>query len=100
MASRPTTSRQMVPAVRITSDLPIWVSVPGFLSNATANIALLRDGLVARVAMRLDLVLCPTSGLNTTFWCIDTKQNVELCGRCVGAGGVDCISIPKASGVE
>ena len=90
----------MVPAVRITSDIPIWVSAPGFLPTATANMALLRDGLVARVAMRLELILFPTSGLNTTLWCINTKQNVEVCGRCVGAGGVDCISIPKASDVK
>ena len=46
------------------------------------------------------LTRCPIPGLEGTSECVDTKENVESCGGCVGAGGVDCTTIQGVSGVE
>ena len=90
--------------MRILSALPIRASVADIawvLSSCDREpgAASGRPRRVRRDARRGDQSTqnAPTSGLEATFGCIDTRQNVELCGRCVGAGGVDCINIPGAT---
>ena len=36
---------------------------------------------------------CPIPGLEHSFECIDTRSNIESCGGCANAGGVDCTAI-------
>ena len=36
---------------------------------------------------------CPIPGLEHSVECIDTQSNIESCGGCTNAGGVDCTAI-------
>ena len=42
---------------------------------------------------------CPIPGLEDTFECVDTQSNVESCGGCANAKGVDCTAIKGAGAV-
>ena len=36
---------------------------------------------------------CPIPGLEGSSECVDTQSNIESCGGCTNAGGVDCTAI-------
>lgn len=42
---------------------------------------------------------CPIPGLEDTLECVDTQSNIESCGGCTNAGGVDCTAIKGADAV-
>ena len=39
---------------------------------------------------------CAIPGLGDSYECVDVQSNVESCGGCMGAGGMDCTSINNA----
>jgi hypothetical protein len=42
---------------------------------------------------------CAVSGAKAGFECIDVASNLEQCGACASAGGVDCTSLPGVEAV-
>ncbi|GAA5860012.1 hypothetical protein JCM8547_003058 [Rhodosporidiobolus lusitaniae] len=58
-----------------------------------------------RNRLNLERSLCPASHSACSidggkgFECIDTQNNIEQCGACASAGGVDCSSLPGVEAV-
>ncbi|ORY68035.1 antifreeze glycopeptide AFGP poly protein [Leucosporidium creatinivorum] len=42
---------------------------------------------------------CAVSGVKAGFECIDVASNLEQCGACASAGGVDCTALPGVEAV-
>lgn len=66
---------------------------------ATAN-TLAASGRARRARRDVDCEFpyekCAIPGLENSFECVDVQSNVESCGGCTGAGGMDCTSINNA----
>lgn len=66
---------------------------------ATAN-TIAASGRSRRVRRDVDCdfpyTKCAIPGLEDSHECVDVQSNIESCGGCVGAGGMDCTSINKA----
>ena len=43
---------------------------------------------------------CAIPGLGDSYECVDVRSDVESCGGCAGAGGMDCTSITNALAAE
>ncbi|KAI5478701.1 esterase-like activity of phytase-domain-containing protein [Pseudohyphozyma bogoriensis] len=85
----------------------VWVyraTLPGFqfadylLAKSLNPSGLARARRTRRAACPSYLTECATS--SASFECIDTNSNIESCGGCPGAGGVDCTAVPGVHSVE
>ena len=94
----PATNLQMEPAVSSMSSLALllWSDID---PAATANtIAASGRSRRARRDMECEFpyTRCAIPGLGDSYECVDVQSDVESCGGCTGAGGMDCTSISNA----
>jgi hypothetical protein len=69
-----------------------------FTTTATAN-TIAASGCARRIRRDLECEVsymnCPIDDLKDSYECIDIQSNVESCGGCIGAGGMDCTSTSR-----
>ncbi len=92
------TNPRMGPAVSSTSSLVLlpWSDID---PAATANtIAASGRSRRARrdVECEFPYTRCAIPGLGNSYECVNVQSDVESCGACAGAGGMDCTSISNA----
>jgi len=92
------TNLRVGPAVSSMSSLALLPS-SDIDPAATAN-TVAASGRTRRVRRDVDCEFpytkCAIPGLENSYECVDVQSNVESCGGCAGAGGMDCTSIKNA----
>lgn len=89
------TNPRVGPAVSSTFSLVLllWSDID---PAATAN-TIAASGRSRRVRRDMECELpytrCAIPGLGDSYECVDVQSDVESCGGCAGAGGMDCTSI-------
>jgi hypothetical protein len=95
MACNLATNPRVGPAVSSTFSLALllWSDID---PAATAN-TIAASGRARRARRDVDCEFpytqCAIPGLGNSYECVDIQSNVESCGGCAGAGGMDCTSI-------
>ena len=94
----PATNPRMGPAVSSMSSLVLlrWSDID---PAATAN-TIAASGRSRRARRDVECAFpykrCAIPGLGDSYECVDVQSDVESCGGCTGAGGMDCTSISNA----